>query len=220
MWKSSAVMTSKWRLVNGKQLYEIRVDPGQTNDVAQAYPAEVRRLRDFYQGWWEEIEPSFKNATSIYLGHPQANPARLTSHDWITTGSTPWNQGHIRKGEDSKKSTGFWHVNVHAAGTYEIKLRRWPEESNRAINSGMKAGLPVPGSRAFRETPGREFRTLNTAHVEIFGKKHSTEFKQMDVEATFRIQLTAGKTKLLASFTGPEKQSVGAFYAYVTRLED
>lgn len=220
MWKSSAVMTSKWRLVNGKQLYEIRVDPGQKNDVAQAYPAEVRRLRDFYQGWWEEIEPSFKNATSIYLGHPQANPARLTSHDWITTGSTPWNQGHIRKGEDSEKSTGFWHVNVHAAGTYEIKLRRWPEESNRAINSGMKAGLPVPGSRAFRETPGREFRTLDTAHVEIFGKKHSTEFKQMDVEATFRIQLTAGKTKLLASFTGPEKQSVGAFYAYVTRLED
>ncbi|MGI9494617.1 MAG: arylsulfatase [Mariniblastus sp.] len=220
MWKSSAVMTSKWRLVNGKELYEIKADPGQKNDVAKAYPAEVRRLRDFYQGWWEEIEPSFKNATSIYLGHPQANPARLTSHDWITTGSTPWNQGHIRKGVDNEKSTGFWYVNVHTAGTYEIKLRRWPEESARAINAGMKPGLPVPGSRAFRETPGREFRTLDTAHIEIFDKNHSNKFNKEDVEATFRIELPAGKTKLTASFTGPNEQSVGAFYAYVTRLED
>ena len=103
----------------------------QKNDVAKAYPGEVRRLRDFYQGWWEEIEPSFKNATSIYLGHPKSNPARLTSHDWITTGSTPWNQGHIRKGVDDKKSTGFWYVNVHSAGTYEIELRRWPKESGQ-----------------------------------------------------------------------------------------
>ena len=220
MWKSSSVMTSKWRLINGKELYDIHSDPGQKNDLAKAYPAEVRRLRDFYQGWWEEIEPTFKNATSIYLGHPKANPARLTSHDWITTGSTPWNQGHIRKGVDNEKSTGFWHVNVHSAGTYQIQLRRWPAESNRAINAGMKPGAPVPGSRAFRETPGREFRTLDTAHVEMFGKQHSSSFKKDDVEATFQIKLPAGKTKLTASFTGPNDQSVGAFYAYVTRVDD
>ena len=220
MWKSSSVMTSKWRLVNGKELYDIHSDPGQKNNVAKAYPGEVRRLRDFYQGWWEEIEPSFKNATSIYLGHPKSNPARLTSHDWITTGSTPWNQGHIRKGVDNEKSTGFWYVNVHSAGTYEIELRRWPEESNRAINAGMKPGAPVPGARAFRETPGREFSTLDTAHVEIFGEKHSSSFDQNDVKAKFRIELPAGKTKLTASFTGTEDQSVGAYYAYVTRVEN
>lgn len=220
MWKSSSVMTSKWRLVNGKELYDIHNDPGQKNDVAKAYPGEVRRLRDFYQGWWEEIEPSFKNATSIYLGHPKANPASLTSHDWITTGSTPWNQGHIRRGVDDKKSTGFWYVNVHSAGTYEIELRRWPKESGQAINSGMEAGAPVPGTRAFRETPGREFLTLDTAHVEIFDKKHSSSFKKDDVNAKFQIKLPAGKTKLTASFTGPNDQSVGAFYAYVTRLDN
>ena len=220
MWKSSSVMTSKWRLVNGKELYDIHSDPGQKNDVAKAYPGEVRRLRDFYQGWWEEIEPSFKNATSIYLGHPKSNPARLTSHDWITTGSTPWNQGHIRKGVDNEKSTGFWYVNVHSPGTYEVELRRWPEEANLAINSGLKPGAPVPGARAYRETPGREFSTLDTAHVEIFGKKHSSSFDQDDVKTKFRIELPAGKTKLTASFTGPEDQSVGAYYAYITRVEN
>ena len=220
MWKSSSVMTSKWRLVNGKELYDIDSDPGQKNDVAKAYPAEVRRLRDFYQGWWEEIEPTFKNSTSIYLGHPKDNPARLTSHDWITTGSTPWNQAHIRKGVDSKSSTGFWNVNVHAPGSYEIQLRRWPEEANKPINAGIKPGKPVAGGRAFRVTPGKEFSTLNEGHVEIFDKKHSASFKTNDVEAVIRLELPAGKTKLTASFTGPDDQSVGAYYAYITRLDD
>jgi arylsulfatase B len=220
MWKSSSVMTSKWRLVNGKELYDIDADPGQKNDVAKAYPAEVRRLRDFYQGWWEELEPTFKNSTSIYIGHPKDNPARLTSHDWITTGSTPWNQAHIRKGVDNQKSTGFWFVNVHAPGTYEIHLRRWPEEANKPINAGVKPGKPVPGGRAFRVTPGREFSTLNEGHVKIFDKKHSASFNADATEAVIRLELPAGKTKLAASFTGPDDQSVGAYYAYVTRLDD
>jgi len=138
----------------------------------------------------------------------------------ITTGSTPWNQSHIRKGVDNEKSTGFWYVNVHSPGTYEVELRRWPEEANLAINSGLKPGAPVPGAHAYRETPGREFSTLDTAHVEIFGKKHSSSFDQDDVKAKFRIELPAGKTKLTASFTGPEDQSVGAYYAYVTRVEN
>ena len=220
MWKSSSVMTSRWRLVNGKELYDILSDPGQKKDVAKAYPAEVRRLRDFYQGWWEEIEPTFNNATAIYIGHPKENPARLTSHDWITTGSTPWNQGHIRKGVDEERSTGFWNVKVHAAGTYEIHLRRWPKEANQAINSGMKPGAPVPGARAFRETPGRKFGTLNNAHVEIFSKQYHNNFEHDDVEAIFRVKLPAGKTKLTASFTGPNGLKVGAFYAYINRIDD
>ncbi len=95
-WKSSAVMTTRWRLNNGKELYDIKADPGQKRDVAGQHPDVVKRLTDFYEAWWAELEPTFADATAIYLGHPADNPARLTSHDWITTGSTPWNQSHIR----------------------------------------------------------------------------------------------------------------------------
>ncbi len=154
MWKSSSVMTSRWRLVDGKELYDIKADPGQKTDLATAYPAEVRRLRDFYQGWWEELQPGFKKATAIYLGHPKDNPARLTSHDWITTKSTPWNQGHIRSGMTGEEVTGFWNVKVVTPGKYEIRLRRWPEESGAAINSGMKPGEPVPGAQGLSHDTG------------------------------------------------------------------
>lgn len=220
MWKSSSVMTSKWRMINGKELYDIKADPGQKVDVASAYPAELRRLRDFYQGWWEELVPTFKQDTAIYLGDPNDNPARLTSHDWITTGSTPWNQAHIRKGLDKPEVTGFWNVKVQQAGKYEVRLRRWPEESNTPINAGMKAGDAVPGVKAFRVTPGREFATLNKATIEIAGKTVTADFEPDAVEAVLTTELPAGKTRLAAKFYSPDGNSVGAYFAYVKRLED
>ena len=89
-WKSSAVMTDRWRLCNGKELFDMNADPGQEKNVADQHPAVVKRLRAFYEAWWAELEPTFKQSTAIYLGNPADNPARLTSHDWITTRITPW----------------------------------------------------------------------------------------------------------------------------------
>ena len=35
--------------------------------------------------------------------------------------------------------TGFWNVNVVADGEYEIRLRRWPEETDKAIVEALRA---------------------------------------------------------------------------------
>ena len=147
-WRKSAVMTSRWRLNNGKELYDIKADPGQKTNVADKHPDVVDRLTSFYDAWWAELEPTFADATAIYLGHPADNPARLTSHDWITTGSTPWNQSHIRKAMTGSRNTGFWNVNVVEPGEYEIRLRRWPEESATAIR--RRHETRVAGSRRSR----------------------------------------------------------------------
>ncbi len=218
MWKSSSVMTSQWRLIDGKALYEIKSDPGQKFDVSSAYPHVVRRLREFYQSWWEELLPTYSQDTAIYLGHPQENPARLTSHDWITTRSTPWNQRQIRKGLDGPEDTGFWNVQVFEAGNYEIRLRRWPAESNAAINAGMKPGSAVPGAKAFRTVPGRKFN-LNRASVSIADKELSVTFEPSAREAVLTTELPAGKTQLTARFHGEDGSTVGAYYAYVRKLD-
>ena len=218
MWKSSAVMTTKWRLVDGKELYDINADPRQRVDLAEAYPAEVRRLREHYQTWWEELLPSYKRPAEIYLGHPAENPAVLTSHDWIAKNSTPWNQASIRKGADSPNVTGFWHVKVHKAGKYKIALRRWPKESGVAINEGMKPGPPVEGARAFRETQGRKF-DFTKATIEIGGKKFEMPVNDDSQEVVFELELSKGPAKLACRFIGKDDKPVGAYYAYVECLE-
>ena len=37
-WRKSAVMTDRWRLVNGKELFDLKADPKQANDIAAHIP--------------------------------------------------------------------------------------------------------------------------------------------------------------------------------------
>ena len=215
-WRKSAVMTSDWRLVNGKELYEIKKDPGQKQNVATAHPEVVSRLTKFYNAWWEELLPTFSNATAIYLGHPQDNPARLTSHDWITTQMTPWNQAQVRQAMNGKQNTGYWNVNIVAAGEYEIRLRRWPQESDAAIDDALPPGEPVPGDRAFRTTPGKQIRPTR-ASIEIAGVSAQADVARGAKEVVFQLKLPAGKTRMEALFTTDDGAEFGAYYAYVTK---
>ena len=59
--KKCAVRSSRWRLVNNKQLYDISADPGEKKDVASAYPEVVEKLRKAYDQWWKESLPLMVN---------------------------------------------------------------------------------------------------------------------------------------------------------------
>ncbi|MFO7903574.1 MAG: arylsulfatase, partial [Pirellulaceae bacterium] len=153
-WRKSAVMTERWRLVNQNQLYDINADPAQKNNVAAEHPRVVKRLRNFYEAWWEELEPTFSRDCPIHLGHPAENPATLTCHDWLAPRMTPWNQSAIRKAVARPDATGPWKVKVVADGQYEIRLRRWPRETGAAIDASLPPASDVPGVRAWRTEPG------------------------------------------------------------------
>jgi arylsulfatase A-like enzyme len=215
-WRKSAVMTSRWRLNNGKELYDIKADPGQKRDVAQKYPQVTKRLSDFYEAWWAELKPSFANATAIHLGNPADNPARLTSHDWITTGSTPWNQQHVRKAVNGDANTGFWNVRVVEDGEYEFRLRRWPQEADLPIDAPLAPGAPVPGANAYRTAPGKPINptkaSLNIGDVAV-----SSSVPDGAKEVTFRLKLKAGKTQMSALFETADGEEYGAYYVYVTK---
>ncbi|MDG2220612.1 MAG: arylsulfatase [Rubripirellula sp.] len=216
-WRKSAVMTSRWRLNNGKELYDIKADPGQKANLADQHPKVVKRLTKFYDQWWTELEPTFANATAIALGHPAENPTRLTSHDWITTGSTPWNQSHIRKAMNGGRNTGFWNVKVHEAGTYVIRLRRWPRESDTAIDASLPPGQPVPGVAAYRTAPGKSIQPT-MAKLSIGDTSVVSKVEPGAQEVKFQLKLEAGKTKMEATFLTEDNEVFGAYYAYVEKL--
>ena len=216
-WRKSAVMTSQWRLINGKQLYNIKSDPGQKQDVAQAHPKVVKRLTDFYEQWWAELSPTFKNETPIYLGHPKENPARLTSHDWISsTGTPPWNQSHIRRAVTNAKDIGFWNVKVVKDGDYEFRLRRWPEESDLAIDTAIPPGASVPGVKSYRAHAGVAIKPVK-ATLQIGDLTKETQVKPGTKEVIFNVKLKAGKTRLSTRFIEANGKQFGAYYVYVRK---
>ncbi|MCA9137621.1 MAG: arylsulfatase [Planctomycetales bacterium] len=215
-WKSSAVMTNRWRLCNGVELFDIDADPGQNKDVAAKHPEVVERLRDFYENWWAELEPTFQQSTAIHLGHPADNPARLTSHDWITTQMTPWNQSQVRAAMNGPGNTGFWNVKVTQPGKYVVRLRRWPIEIDLPIASPLAPGEPVPGAKAYRETPGKPV-AAKTATIKIGEIEKSAPVVDGAKEVAFELELKPGTTTMTAEFQTAAGQVFGAYFVYVEK---
>ena len=237
-WKQTAVMQGTWRLINGRELYDLSNDPAQERNVFDAHPDRVARLRAFYDAWWAELEPTFAQTTEIHLGHPAHPVVSLTGHDWIQEALPPWNQQHIRqahgfgaaKGKQvtrtaasaraaAEKSTheGHWAVKVITPGTYDISLRRWPVEANHPITAALPAGENVPGAtQAFRAHPGIAIPIVR-ATLQIDGREIASKpVSSTDTEVVFRTTLEAGSHRLAPVFSSADGLEVGAYYAVVT----
>ena len=233
-WRKTAVMSQQWRLINGEQLFEIKKDPGQEKDVAADHPQQVKKMKDFYDRWWAELEPTFLETTEIYLGAQEAPRVTLTCHDWIG-GTPPWNQHMVRaamgyrpKNSGKKKQTGgdsseeasgsFWAVKVLKSGEYNFELRRWPTEANKPLASSLPAGAAVPGaSKAFRETPGEAIPVVSAGlriNGDVKATSAVTEGKPSGVQMSLSLQ--PGSYELAPFFKTKDGKEVGAYYCIVT----
>lgn len=132
-WRQSAVIRGPWRLVNGRELYDLRDDPGQTRDIAADHPEKVAELRRDYEEWWASTAEDRTREVRVAIGDPREEPVRLTSHDWRNpAATTPWNQPMIGLDRIPPEArNGFWAVDVARAGTYRIEARIKPAERDR-----------------------------------------------------------------------------------------
>ena len=224
-WRSSSVMSGKYRLVNRTELYNIVSDPGQRNNIAAEHPEIVAEMREFYDQWWAELEPTFAQTTEIYLGHPDYPVVSLTAHDWIQKVYPPWHQGSIRAADrkspnnEKRKHLGHWAVKVLRDGQYRVSLRRWPTESGVAINAALPAGDGVPGaSEAFRSVKGT---SIGATHAVLRIDEQNLQRKAVEVgaeEVSFLTTLKAGSYRL-APFFEIKEGELGAYYVVVSRVE-
>ncbi|MCA8999010.1 MAG: arylsulfatase [Planctomycetaceae bacterium] len=68
-----AVRTTRWRLVNNKELFDIQNDPFEKTNVILDHPKVVARLRQSYDEWWDATVPLMVNEQTPNLDHqPQA----------------------------------------------------------------------------------------------------------------------------------------------------
>ena len=214
----SCVMQDKWRLVKGKELYDIASDPGQETNVADKYPEMVSSLRDYYEQWWTRNEPLTREFQPIHLGSDRENPVFLGAEDWEHWG--PGNMFGVRQGTNPNLKgepwNGPWHVLVEREGNYEISLRRWPVEADAAIT----AGVPAYKGELIRFQAGKAL-PITSARLKIGRFDVSKPVETSDKAAVFTLHLPPGKTTLQTWFyDGTGKELCGAFYTYVRHLPD
>jgi arylsulfatase len=66
-----AVRNSRFRLVNNRELYDVKADPGETRNALDQHPEVVAAMRAAYDRWWEEILPCLVNEDAV---GPPVNP--------------------------------------------------------------------------------------------------------------------------------------------------
>jgi arylsulfatase A-like enzyme len=219
-WRKSAVMTQQWRLIDGKELYDINKDPSQTNNVIKANPEVAQRLTKEYENWWQDIKGTFGEPTPIHIGDTKANPVSLTAHDWLGDNAhVPYSQGAIVKAirEKDGNHKGYWSVDVKSAGKYTFKLRRWPSEVNKPITSSIKVGKPLEDPNNFKQKKSKAFKAVKASmSIATFSQTKAVSADDSYIE--FELELAVGKEKLVATFLDEKAQELGAFYVDIEKV--
>lgn len=217
-WRQASVMTEQWRLVNpgpGKDLsqlalFDIRKDPGQTENVAPQYPDVVAKLKIEYDEWWSRVSARSGEYVRIGLGSPAENPVTLTAHDWHGDAALQiWNQRNIRQ---APAVNGFWAVQVARPGSYRIELRRWPREADLPIRAPYKD--PEPNRET---TPGKAIPVVR-ARLQIGNVDLTVQVAAGDKAAVFTVNLQPAPYELRTWFYDADGGERGAYYAYIRRL--
>ncbi|MFP4580015.1 MAG: arylsulfatase [Candidatus Sumerlaeia bacterium] len=209
----SAVLTRDWRLVRGEELYDIKKDPAQKNNVAAEYPEVVERLRQAHEEWWSEVEPTIAPYNRIVLGSDAENPTRLDAFDVM--GDTAYVQSLVAR---AAHTSGLWRVSVDRPGRYRFGLRRWPKERDLPIDGDIS---PEEMERLIINWPGNKSQTIDPkkARVRIFDQEKTTDIDASQKEARIEIDIDqSGESDLEAWFIDADGQEQGVYYLYIERL--
>ncbi len=187
--QNSAVLTTRWRLLHGRELYDIHTDPAQTRDVASGHADVVRRLLARYDKWWADVTRRFDEYLEIIVGGKQESPTRLTCFDWYG-GLGPPNQERIK---EAPWTNGFWAIEAAREGLYGITLRQQPPEAH----------LPIEGTDA----------RLKIGDLDV----HKPLANRAEA-VSFSVRLPAGKTRMKTWFGAAGGRRRGAFFAYLRHI--
>jgi len=191
-WRRTAVMTDRWRLLTGRELYDMAADPGQQRNVAADNPEVFERLRVAYLDWWGSLQPVMAQTVYPVAGHEAGEVLRLTAFDWtVAVSKIPWKQSMVR---ELPQTNGSWEVEFAESGRYRFTLRHAPE----------RAALPLRAERA---------------RIEVDGQGAEVPVSPGTTSAPIEMDVKAGPATV-RSFLETADESRGAFFLDIERVPD
>ncbi|MHC4637143.1 MAG: arylsulfatase [Planctomycetota bacterium] len=229
-WRKCSVMTDRWRLIDGKELYNMSVDPGQEKDIARAHPGIVDQLRAEYERYWSDVT---KGDAGYYsrsiLGSLYQPEVTLCAEDWMPFKSgedSPWSQAHILQ---ASARFGFWPVEIAVDGIYRVELRRWPREAETPIRGIPPEKEPSEIDAYLNDRPinrtlyyGSAPKAVPAAHVclKIGDITRESDIARDDAAKVFTLDLKSGSAQVeawLLDETG--KKLCGVYFVYIRRIK-
>ena len=204
-WSGAVGMTSRWRLVNNKELHDIKHDPGQTNNVIAEHPDVVANIRREFETYWAKVSPGDRDRAEFIVGDDRDPETFLSASDWYLA-NPPWHHARIASGPFI---VGDWRIRAARAGTYRFEVRRWPREADAELSGRPDIHKTVDSWDANGPKPDL-----------LYGEARTT-FKKLPVAS---VRLTVGeKTQTLPAAAGAKEVSfdlkLEADSSYTVRAE-
>jgi arylsulfatase len=205
----ACVLWQRWRLVQDKELFDLRTDPGQKRNVFAEHPDVVKKMRGDYERFWGEVGPKVNEHEAIIVGADAENPLQLSAADWEDSFLDQAMQ--VRNG---LRRNGTWNIEVAKEGKYEISLRRWPAEADTPIRAGL-----LPFKHADGVFSAGVALPVVTARLKVGDFEASSPIAADAKAITFTTTLRPGRTQLRATLLDEAgKEVAGAYYVTVYRL--
>lgn len=124
------VRTQRWRAVNegdGWQLYDMRKDPSETQDVATAYPDTLTCLSNAYDRWFADVTQNPITRPLIPVGYTEQPIVELPAPEaYFTSGVSWYNRWGFAHdwltGWTSPNDSIWWNIDVVKAGDYKVSI--------------------------------------------------------------------------------------------------
>lgn len=222
-WKDASIMTDKYRLIRGEELYDMDSDPGQTTNIVADHPDLVASLRQDYEAWWARVSQRGDEINPIPVGFDES-VVTLTCHDIHPDGgkSPAWNQTQVRL---NKNPNGFWVIDAEFAGTYGIAIHRYPVESNAEFDAVVPEGDKIDGGRPYPEGIPLDAKAVSVIINSIHEEANEGQAAEAFIEENgyfpeIEMDLEEGEQKIrtiLYDVDGKELPN-GAYYVYIRKI--
>ena len=215
-YKNYTVMDDNWRLVNGNELYDMRVDRSQAKNVINEHPVEAEKLAAGYEKWWQSFMDEGVNQRYAYIkvGSSHENPTRISAHDMLTG-----KFGHIWHqygAVSASQATGRWKIEFVEDGEYKISLCRFPRESGLEINATFPVQKPqIELQRVFPASVKSDFAQ---AYVYVADLEKTAKIEAGQKEVSFTSKISAGKYDMEAQLIDKDGRVYPAYYVYFEKL--
>ncbi len=224
-WHGAVGMTSRWRLVDNTELYDIQKDPGQANNIIAEHQEVAETIRKDFEAYWAAVTPGDRDRVEVIVGDERDPETFLHASDWYLP-SPPWNHASVAAGA---KAAGDWQIRAARAGSYRFEVRRWPREAdaplagrppiNKTVDAwdtdGPKVDLLYGGSKT-------KFAALPVAAVRltVAGKTQTLPATKDAKGISFDVELEPGqpygvKAELLDA---AGKVIAGGYYVYCSKI--
>ena len=205
----SSVIWNDWRLVEGKELYDIGKDPGQQTDAAARNPDVVKAMQEHYEQYWAEIAASVEEVEPLIVRGSPDFFTDLTSNSWIEVDC----DNRTRTAEAcGPPRGGAWQIEVEEDGEYAVELRRWPFHLDRDLTvqgpPTTIGGMPIAAGKAL---------PIASAQLSVNGAAPAAaQSTEGAVSIDFKIELKSGRNTLQGWFRDRSGRDLaGAYYGRV-----